>query len=98
MSFDAAVLNRRSVRGFLPKPVPKDLMRTVFDLAQWSPSGTNVQPWQVYVASGSVRDDMRAEFLRRVSQGIPSNPDHKSKGRLTDPFKNTPSRLRPGFI
>ncbi|MCH1549959.1 MAG: nitroreductase [Pseudomonadales bacterium] len=87
MSFDAAVLNRRSVRGFLPKPVPKDLMRTVFDLAQWSPSGTNVQPWQVYVASGSVRDDMRAEFLRRVGQGIPSNPDHKSKGRLTDPFK-----------
>ena len=33
MSLDEAVLSRRSVRGFLPKPVPKALMRKVFDLS-----------------------------------------------------------------
>ncbi|MDA0827704.1 MAG: nitroreductase [Proteobacteria bacterium] len=87
MSLDEAVLSRRSVRGFLPKPVPKALMRKVFDLAQWSPSGTNVQPWKICVASGAVRDSLRAEFLRRVSEGEPSRQDHKDKGRLGEPYK-----------
>jgi nitroreductase len=87
MSLDEAVLGRRSVRGFLPTPVPKALMRQVFDLAQWSPSGTNVQPWRVCVASGEVRDSLRTELLRRVTEGVPSMQDHKDKGRLGEPFK-----------
>ena len=87
MSLDEAVLGRQSIRGFLPTPVPKALMRKVFDLAQWSPSGTNVQPWRVCVASGLVRDQLRTEFLRRVSEGEPSRQDHKDKGRLGEPYK-----------
>lgn len=87
MTLDAAVTGRHSVRGFLPDPVPKALMHKVFDLAQWSPSGTNVQPWHVCVASGSVRDAMRDEFLHRVKSGVAATPDHHDKGRLSEPFK-----------
>ena len=46
MSLEEAVRSRRSVRGFLDRPVPQDVMEKVFDIARWSPSGTNMQPWQ----------------------------------------------------
>ena len=37
MSFEEAVRSRRSVRGFLDRPVPQDVMEKVFDIARWSP-------------------------------------------------------------
>ena len=66
MSLEAAVRARRSVRGFLPDPVPQETLDKVFDLARWSPSGTNIQPWQVYVASGATRDHLREQFMQRA--------------------------------
>ena len=83
-----AVRSRRSVRGFLPDLVPKETLLAVFDLARWAPSGTNIQPWQVYVASGATRDTVRAGLMQRVTSGQPANPDHiGSSGRLEDPWR-----------
>ena len=82
-----AVMNRHSVRGFLPEAVSHEVMDSIFELARWAPSGTNVQPWQVYVASGAVRDHLQQEFVRLVSSGEGENPDHKSDGRLNDPWR-----------
>lgn len=87
ISLEDAILNRHSVRGFLPKQVPEALMRKVFELAQWSPSGTNVQPWQVYVASGATRDALREEFMRRVKAKESARPDHSDKGKLGEPYR-----------
>ena len=87
MDLETVVRARKSVRGFLPDPVPRAVMRRVFELARWSPSGTNVQPWRVCVASGAVRDAMRAELLARVEAGVAARPDHRDKGRLGEPFK-----------
>ena len=86
LSLEDAVKTRRSVRGFLPDPVPESLMKSVFELAQWAPSGTNIQPWQVYVASGALRDSLRAEFMRRAQAREAANPDHRDKGKLGDPW------------
>jgi len=87
MSLDQAIRGRHSVRGFLPKPVPQDVLNKVFELAQWSPSGTNIQPWQVYVASGVTLDRIRAEFIKRVQDGERAKPDRPDKGRLGEPFR-----------
>ena len=87
ISLKDAVLNRHSVRGFQSRPVTQEKLEEVFELAQWSPSGTNQQPWQVYVASGQLLEDLRQEFIRRTRASVPSNTDYKSKGRLTDPWK-----------
>ena len=56
ISLADAMIQRRSVRGFTDKPVPKAVMDEVFSLAQHSPSNCNIQPWKVWVASGAVRD------------------------------------------
>lgn len=70
-----AIRNRRSVRGFRPDPVPDDILQQVFELAQWAPSNCNVQPWQVYVASGATRDALRRRFVEGASSGRPMTPD-----------------------
>ena len=55
MSLIDAIYGRRSVRGFLDKEIPKDVLNRVFEIAQKSPSNCNVQPWKVYVASGELK-------------------------------------------
>ena len=80
-SFEALVRGRHSVRGFREDPVPQDLIEKVFEVARWSPSGTNVQPWHVCVASGSVCDQLRTEFLARFDAGVKPNTDHAPDGR-----------------
>ena len=87
VSLKDAVMNRHSVRGFQSRQVPEAKLKEVFELAQWSPSGTNQQPWQVYVASGQTLENLRQEFIRRSKEKVPANQDYKSKGRLADPWK-----------
>jgi len=56
MTVDEAIQTRRSIRAFLPRPVPETLIEEILDLARRAPSGTNTQPWKVYVLRGSSRD------------------------------------------
>jgi len=66
---DQTIRERRSVRGFLPKPVPRDLLEEVLGLAQHAPSNCNVQPWRVYVASGEVVDKLRSALVEATTAG-----------------------------
>jgi len=47
-----AIASRRSIRDFLPTPVPGETIRRVLAAASRSPSGGNVQPWHVDVVAG----------------------------------------------
>lgn len=49
---DQAITSRRSIRAFLPKPVAKEEIRQILSVAARAPSGTNTQPWRVYVLTG----------------------------------------------
>ena len=51
-----SIYARHSVRGYLDKEVPQDVMNRIFEIAQQSPSNCNVQPWKVFVASGALKD------------------------------------------
>jgi nitroreductase len=57
-SVDAAMLSRYSNRAFLPKAVPKDVLQNLLEVASRAPSGTNTQPWKVYVLQGASRDGL----------------------------------------
>ena len=79
--FEDLVRSRHSIRGFKPDPVPQDLIEKVFDIARWAPSGTNVQPWHVCVASGDTCETLRAGFLQRFDDRLDANPDFRTDGR-----------------
>ncbi len=70
-----ALRSRRSVRGFLDKPVPEETLKEIFELAQLAPSNCNIQPWKVFVASGEVRDELRRRMVEKVTAGVPMEPD-----------------------
>ncbi len=55
-SVDLAIESRFSARAFLPKPVPREMLEDILRVASRAPSGTNTQPWTVYVLQGANRD------------------------------------------
>jgi nitroreductase len=79
-ALDRVIRTRRSVRGFLPDPVPEATLREVFELAQRTPSNCNVQPWRCYVASGPARDQVRAKLLERLDAGVRPSFDFAGDG------------------
>ena len=56
MTVDEAIRTRMSVRAFTAQPVEPALIREILELAARAPSGTNTQPWRVYVLRGASRD------------------------------------------
>ena len=52
---DAAITSRRSVRAFLPTSVPRQMVEDILAVASRAPSGTNTQPWKVYVLTGAAQ-------------------------------------------
>jgi len=67
--FDEIVLGRRSLRAFLPQPVPAQTLERVFEVAQRAPSNCNTQPWLTHVASGASLQALRDELPRRFMKG-----------------------------
>ena len=60
-SVDAAITSRMSARAFLPQPVPRETIEHILDVARRAPSGTNTQPWRVYVLQNAARDELVAK-------------------------------------
>jgi nitroreductase len=83
-----AVRSRRSVRGFLERPVPPEIVRRVLSAALQSPSGGNLQPWHVYVLSGPRLAQLKAQVRRRVEAG--------DQGDVV-PVRPYPAPLPPGY-
>ena len=61
-----AVKARFSVRKFLDKPVDKELVYKILDIARWSPSGHNLQPWEVAVVMGRKKDELSEKLIEAV--------------------------------
>lgn len=60
---DAAITSRRSIRAFLPRPVERADIERILEVAARAPSGTNTQPWKVYVLTGQARERLCEAIL-----------------------------------
>ena len=69
-SFSDLIRSRRSVRDFLPTPIPAALLQSVLADANQSPSWSNTQPYRIAVASGAVRDRLAAQLTERFELGM----------------------------
>ncbi|TFW13211.1 nitroreductase [Massilia arenosa] len=61
---DAAITSRRSIRAFLPTPVEREDIEKILEVAARAPSGTNIQPWKVYVLTGARKEQLSAAILQ----------------------------------
>ncbi len=57
-TIDTAITSRMSTRAFTPQAVPQQTLQDILQVASRSPSGTNTQPWKVYVLQGQSRDSL----------------------------------------
>jgi nitroreductase len=64
-----AVRSRRSIRAFLDRPVPHDVLRAALAEAAWAPSGGNLQPWRLHVVSGAALTRLREVVRERLAVG-----------------------------
>lgn len=66
-----AVTSRRAVRGFSDEPVSRDVLERVLSAASYAPSGSNVQPWNIYVVTGAPLAQLKKVATERVASGDP---------------------------
>jgi nitroreductase len=60
---DAAITSRRSIRAFLPTAVAREDIEQLLTVSARAPSGTNTQPWKVYVLTGAAKQALSEAIL-----------------------------------
>jgi len=60
-----AIMNRRSIRKFLPRAIPDDDLRTILEAGRQAPSAANRQPWHFVV----VREEDQRRSLAEACSG-----------------------------
>ena len=88
---EAAIATRRSVRAFLPTPVPRATVERILAVASRAPSGTNTQPWRVYVLTG--------EPLRSLSRRlVAAYDDPEESARHSEEYPYYPTEWVSPYI
>ena len=88
---DTAITTRRSLRAFLPTPVPRSSIEEILAVASRAPSGTNTQPWKVYVLTGEAKTG-----LSRKIQAAFNDPVERAKH--SDEYDYYPTEWKSPFI
>jgi nitroreductase len=70
---DAAITSRMSARAFTQQKVPRELLEKILEVSSRAPSGTNTQPWKVYVLQGASRDSL-VDKVCAAHDAIRANP------------------------
>lgn len=76
-SYDEVVTGRRSIRGYLDKPVPRDLIEEVLALAMRTPSSMNTQPWHFHVITGEPLARIRKGNTDNILAGVPDSREFR---------------------
>ena len=69
MDYNDIVHERRSIRGYQQKPVPRELIEEIIDLAKRAPSSMNTQPWHFHVITGEPLERIRRGNTEKMMSG-----------------------------
>jgi nitroreductase len=88
---DDAITSRRSLRAFLPTPVPQAVVEDILRVAARAPSGTNTQPWKVVVLTGEPKQQLSQKILAAFN-------DPAAMAQLKDEYAYYPQEWTSPFI
>jgi len=90
-AIDWAVVSRRSIRAFLPTPVPRAEVEAIIEVASHAASGVNTQPWKVHVLTGGAKE--------RLSAAIAAvNDDPGRAAALDEPYAYYPRHWTSPYL
>lgn len=84
-----AIKSRVSTRAFLEQDVSKATIEDILGAARWAPSGTNTQPWNVAVLSGSAKAELCEKMAAKFTAHETGTPDYHyyTVGKLVEPYR-----------
>jgi len=88
---DLAIASRRSIRAFLPTPVPREDIERMLEVAARAPSGSNTQPWKAYVLTGARLKNMSDEVYA-------ASMDEKRQEEFIEPYRYYPDIWESPYI
>jgi nitroreductase len=88
---EAAITSRRAIRAFLPTPVPRATIEEILAVASRAPSGTNTQPWHVYVLTGESKKSLSRQLVAAYDDPV-------ERARHTEEYAYYPTEWRSPFL
>lgn len=89
MTVRESLLARKSVRAYSNKEVEEEKIKTILDYAKYSPSSTNMQPWEVCVVSGKSKKNLDLKLLNAFDNGHKEKMDYEYyPDQWKEPFKS----------
>ncbi len=89
MKVKDALIQRKSTRAYLDKPVAIATIKNVLDAARHAPSGANTQPWQVAVVTGEKKIHLQRQIEDAFRAGIKPEMDYQYYPlEWKDPYKS----------
>jgi nitroreductase len=70
-----AIKSRKSIRAYKSDPIAGEVLTELLDIAGWAPSATNTQPWEFFVLTGKVLDDLNHATIAKIREDMKPNPD-----------------------
>jgi nitroreductase len=69
------IKSRMSIRKFKDVPIPKETLIELIEIAKWSPSYKNSQPWEVLIVSGQKKEELSKILIDLLEKGEKPSPD-----------------------
>lgn len=92
MELQASIEQRKSIRGFLDKPVPKEVLNQILTTSVRAPSTKNAQPWHFYVVTDEPLEQLKQACVDRFIS--PEGPPEEMAHILIEPERGTVYRDR----
>jgi nitroreductase len=82
-----AIKTRKSIRGYKPDPVPKNVLEEILEIAIRAPSSMNTQPWEFTVIAGDVMEKIKQANIEKFSAGEMPHMDVPRGENYTDKYR-----------
>jgi nitroreductase len=76
MDITEAIRSRKSIRGFKPDPVSREVLEKILETACRAPSTMNTQPWEFLVIAGDVLRKIAHRNAKMLRDGVMIHPEH----------------------
>jgi len=87
------IKTRRSIRKFTSETVPRKELEELLEIARWSPSYKNSQPWQAIILSGSKKKELSKTLVDLLKAEAVNSPDLAAPGSWPEAEQKNISHL-----
>jgi len=82
-----AIKARKSIRGYKPDPVPKNVLEEILEIAVHAPSSMNTQPWEFTIIADDVMEKIKQANIEKFNAAELPRMDVPRGEKYTDEYR-----------